>query len=391
MTDILYLAWRYLRFNWVKTLVLIASISLIFFLPMGLQVIVEQGARQLTARAESSPLLLGAEGSAVDLVLSALYFRKPLVDPMPFREVSAVNAGGRGLAIPLHLRYETGGKPIVGTTIEYFSFRELKIAEGRPLSMLGECVLGAKAAQQLGKGVGESVISTPAGAFDVAGAYPLKMHIVGLLAPSGTPDDEAVFVDVKTAWVIAGLAHGHEDVTALQEDSLRLLERSDDHVVASPAVLSYNEITPDNINTFHFHGEAAEFPVDAILIAPKSFRDGVMLRGEYEGEKSDVQIVVPKQVVDELLQTVFSVRDWILMASAGILLAALLIAFLVFVLSIRLRRREIETIRKIGAPRRQIRAVLGAEIFIVIGAAILIALGLTLVVRQFGGMWMQWV
>ena len=390
MTDILYLAWRYLRFNWVKTAVLIASISLIFFLPLGLQVVVDQGARQLTARAESSPLLLGAKGSAVDLVLSALYFREPTVEPVPFWEVSALNAGGRGLAIPLHLRYETGGQRIVGTTLEYFDFRGLQVAEGRPLSLLGECVLGAQAAQRLGKGVGASVISTPAGAFDVAGAYPLKMNIVGVLAPRGTPDDDAVFVDVKTAWVIAGLAHGHEDVTALQ-DSLRLLERSEDHVVASPAVLSYNEITDENRHTFHFHGEAADFPVDAILVVPRSFRDGVMLRGEYEGAPVDVQMVVPEQVMAELLQTVFSVRDWILVASAGVLLAALLIALLVFALSIRLRRREIETIRKIGAPRRQVRAILGAEIVIVLGAALLLALGLTLVVRQFGGVLIQWL
>ena len=40
------------------------------------------------------------------------------------------------------------------------------------------------------------------------------MKVVGVLSPVATPDDEAVFVDVKTAWVIAGLAHGHDDVTA---------------------------------------------------------------------------------------------------------------------------------------------------------------------------------
>ena len=161
--------------------------------------------------------------------------------------------------------------------------------------------------------------------------------------------------------------------------------------MASPAVLSYNEITDGNRHTFHFHGEAADFPVDAILVVPRSFREGVMLRGEYEGAPAGVQVVVPEQVMEELLQTVFSVRDWILLASGGVLLAALLIALLVFALSIRLRRREIETIRKIGAPRRQVRAILGAEIVIVLGAALLLALALTLVVRQFGGLLIQWL
>jgi putative ABC transport system permease protein len=79
MNDILYLAWRYLKFNWIKTAVLMASISLILFLPLGLQIIVDQGSKMLTERAESTPLLIGAKGSAVDLTLSALYFKQPVL------------------------------------------------------------------------------------------------------------------------------------------------------------------------------------------------------------------------------------------------------------------------------------------------------------------------
>ena len=79
MNDVLFLAWRYLRFNWIKSLVLLASISLVLFLPLGLQVVVQQGADTLTSRAAATPLLIGAKGSAVDLALSALYFREPIV------------------------------------------------------------------------------------------------------------------------------------------------------------------------------------------------------------------------------------------------------------------------------------------------------------------------
>ena len=75
MKHVLFMAWRYLRFYRGKTAVLVASISLILFLPAGLNVLVERGAEVLTARAESTPLMIGARGSAVDLTLSALYFR----------------------------------------------------------------------------------------------------------------------------------------------------------------------------------------------------------------------------------------------------------------------------------------------------------------------------
>ena len=59
MKHILYLAWKYLSFNRMKTIVLVGSISLILFLPAGLYVLVEQGGKTLTARAESTPLLIG--------------------------------------------------------------------------------------------------------------------------------------------------------------------------------------------------------------------------------------------------------------------------------------------------------------------------------------------
>jgi putative ABC transport system permease protein len=105
VNDVVYLAWCYVRFHWGKTVLLVSAISLVLFVPAGLQVVVDQGARTLTARAESTPLLIGAEGSAVDLTLSALYFRPPNLDPVEFREVAQVDDTGLASGIPLHLRH----------------------------------------------------------------------------------------------------------------------------------------------------------------------------------------------------------------------------------------------------------------------------------------------
>ena len=51
MKDVLYLAWRYLSFHRVKTAILVTSIALIVYLPVGLNVLVGESARELTARA----------------------------------------------------------------------------------------------------------------------------------------------------------------------------------------------------------------------------------------------------------------------------------------------------------------------------------------------------
>jgi hypothetical protein len=76
------------------------------------------------------------------------------------------------------------------------------------------------------------------------------MYVVGVLNSSHTPDDRAVFVDIKTAWVIAGLGHGHTDL-ATTTDQQNILEQRDGTIVASAKVVQYTEITPDNIDSWH--------------------------------------------------------------------------------------------------------------------------------------------
>jgi putative ABC transport system permease protein len=215
------------------------------------------------------------------------------------------------------------------------------------------------------------------------------MKVVGVLFPAGTPDDEAVFTDVKTTWVIARLAHGHMDMTTPEAQS-GVLKREEGNLVANAAVLSYTEITPENIDSFHFHGNPAEFPVDAVLVAPNDRKSSIMLRGRYEAQGTAVQMLavqmlVPLQVINSLLDTVFSVRNFIVLGSIGIILATAAITILVFILSIRLRRREIETIRKIGGPRRRLWAILFTEILMVVCGAVAIAAGMTAVVSRLGG------
>ena len=384
MNHILYLAWQYLRFNRGKTLVLIGSISLILFLPSGLYVLVEQGSDTLTARAQATPLLLGPMGSAADVMLSSLYFKEPTLAPLTFAQVDRINGTGLARGIPLHMRYTVEAQRIVGTTLDYFDFRELVLAQGRQMSLLGECVLGAEAAKALNASVGEAVISTPAGAFDVAGTFPLKMPVVGILKSTGNADDRAVFVDLKTAWVISGLAHGHMDVTQPEAET-GVLKREEANVVANASVLSYTEITSDNLASFHFHGDPDRFPVDAVIVVPQDRKSGILLRGRYQKESS-AQMLVPLTVIQDLLDTVFVVRDYVVLAGMGVAGAAFMIMALVFALSIRLRQREIETIRKIGGARQRLTAILCAEIAIVVGAGIALAALLTGMVSHYGNL-----
>jgi putative ABC transport system permease protein len=67
MIDSLYIAWKYIAFNKVKTATLVACITLIAFLPVALERLLNESERQLMSRAVSTPLVVGAKGSALDL------------------------------------------------------------------------------------------------------------------------------------------------------------------------------------------------------------------------------------------------------------------------------------------------------------------------------------
>jgi putative ABC transport system permease protein len=246
MTRTLYLAWRYLSYHRVKTAILVGSITLIVFLPVGLRVLVKQSSEQLTARAVATPLVVGAKGSPLELVLNTLYFGSDSPELLRYREVQRVEESGLARAIPMDVRFNARGHPIVGTTLDYFAFRDTRVAGGRLFAILGECVVGARVAEALEVGPGDDVISSPESVFDLAGVYPLKMRIAGVLEFSDSADDDAIFVDVKTSWVIEGRVHGHQDLAA-PEAARGVLSRDGNRVTANASVVQYNEITPDKV------------------------------------------------------------------------------------------------------------------------------------------------
>ena len=383
MKDVLYLAWRYLAYHRVKTTILVASIMLIVYLPVGLRVLVRQSERELTTRAGATPLIVGARGSPLELVLNSLYFESDTPTRMRYAEVTRLAESGLAKAIPLNTRFHARKSPIVGTSLDYFDVRGLRITEGRQIAMLGECVVGADVAGALDVGPGGEVISSPESVFDLAGVYPLKMTVVGVLERSYTPDDDAIFVDIKTTWVIDGLGHGHQDL-ARPEAAPGVLRREGSKVIANASVVQYNEITSDNIDSFHFHGNEAEFPVTAVIVVPHDEKSSALLQGRYLTQDEVVQVVRPVTVMDELLATVLTVQSYVITAVVVVGLATLATTALVFMLSLRLRRREIETMVKIGGARRIVLAVLASEIVVVLVAGVFLASGLTLLTSRFG-------
>ncbi len=356
-----YLAWRYLRHHKTRTLILVACLSILASLPLGLRVLLDEGEKRMSARAAATPLLVGAKGSAVDLALNALYFNAAAT-PIAMREADRVAATGWADPLPVYARFKVQGHPLVGVSLDYFDFRGLVPAQGAMLAMLGDCVLGADAAASLNLKPGDTLLTTPDNLFDLAGIYPLKLRVVGVLGKTRGPDDPAVFVDLATAWVIEGLGHGHAARQPAGPAPEGPFGRVSAQVAADAKLATYTEITPENLDSFHFHGDPATYPISAVIAVPRDPRSATLLRGRYLAAADPVQIVQPLKITQGLLHNIFRVGalfDAVLLLVGG---ATLLALGLVFALSLRLRQGEIRTIFLLGCGRLAVARLVAAEI-----------------------------
>jgi putative ABC transport system permease protein len=273
----------------------------------------------------------------------------------------------------------------VGTTLDYFDYRELEIADGRGLSFLGDAVIGADVAAALGKDVGDTLVSAPENLFDLDGVYPLEMPIVGVLAPTNSPDDQAIFVDIKTAWVIQGIGHGHEDVVTAADIA------AGTDALANAAVVQYQRITPDNIESFHFHGSQDDFPASAVIVVPNDTRSATILKGRYLDNEGPTQLIEPAGVIQGLVDRIFRIKSLLDVVTAIIAGAALAAIGLAVFLSYRLRAREIATAVKLGARRGMVLRLLAAEtVTLLLISGGIAALGAAVLARNAES-WVGWL
>jgi putative ABC transport system permease protein len=347
--------------------VLTVSLALIIFLPAALQVIVASAERHFRSRADSTPLVIGPRGSSLELVLGSVYFDKPYEQVMRFGQLSRVEQQELGTVIPLHAKFAARNCQIVGTTRDYIRLRKLRTAKGTTWSMPGECAIGASVADRLSVTVGDRIPVSTSSAF-LLDSPPLRLRVASLFAPTETPDDDAIFVDLETTWIIEGLGHGHA-------------QRAQH---GSPEAELFTEITKENVASFHFHGSRDDFPLTAMIVVPDDARSETILLGQYFSPDETVQIVRPRDVMDTLLQRVVMIRSYLIAMIAVVSLVTLLTMTLVIVLSIRLRRAELVTMSKIGCSRGRIASILVGQIAIILFAGSVIAIVLTVATNEYG-------
>ncbi|MCA9314922.1 MAG: ABC transporter permease [Planctomycetes bacterium] len=365
--SLLALAWRSVRGRPLASALTIVAVALGAALVISLLSLRASTRRSFLEAARGYDAILGpTEGSPLDTVLSTLFHVGESKGTIPFSTWEAVQKDPRvALAVPYALGDSFRGRHIVGTSADLF--RALSGADGKPL---GEGIVGAL----FEEGSYEAVVGSAAAAstglrrgsqFRAAHGVEVVTHeheelwtVVGIMRPTGTPADRAIFIPWKTFYSIGGHEEGAEALRARR---------------AAQAAADGEPEGDGDHDGEHDHEHEADDPsaeqtlgMSAIGIRLVSPGLRIAYIAELRQDRDDVDPVQPLEVIHDLLQVVGSVDQvFELLAWAVVIVSGLGILVGLYN-TIHGRRREIAILRALGARARHVFVVIVLEALLLV-------------------------
>ncbi len=367
-----FLAMASLRHSWRRSTLLVVVLGISLGIPLALSSLLEQASSDMRTRARLAPLVLGAKGSESDLVFGAMFFAATPPAGLAMRDLARVEGERLGQSIPIAVGATARKAAIVGTTLDYFERAGLAPASGRVFATIGECVVGATIARELALAEDATLFTDPESLSNLAGVFPLELTVVGVLPPTNSPDDRAIFVDLRTMWSIRGLGHRHDE-PAQSSTAGAVIGAKDGNTIAGEALpierAAAKGVAPD----FHFHGSIDDFPIDGALVYPADAKAQAILLGRFTGKDEKLQLVRPDLFAERVLERIFGVGRVLGAVAVGAALLVGLVAASAFALSIRLRADELALMRRLGASRARVALFLAVEAALMLAGAVLVA------------------
>ncbi|MFZ9882580.1 MAG: FtsX-like permease family protein, partial [Phycisphaerales bacterium] len=290
-------------------------------------------------------------------------------------DLARVEREALATAVPLALGPTAAGHAVVGTTLDYFDRRALAPRSGAMFATIGECVVGASVARARTLSPGSRFFTDPSSLSDLAGVFPLELVVAGVLPATNSPDDDAIFVDLRTLWTIQGLGHGHEE-PAQSQAAGAVIGQDGDRTIAGEALPIERRAAEGVSESFHFHGSPEAFPISAALVYPRDAKAQAIVLGRFTSEKEPLQAVRPEQFADRVLDRIFGVGRVLGAIALGTAALVALVAATTFALSIRLRADELRLMRRLGASRARVAVLLAVEACVLLAVAAVIAAAL---------------
>jgi len=338
---VLRLAWKSLLNRRATALITIFTIALSVALLLGVERLRQDARAGFANTISGTDLLVGARSGPTQLLLYAVFHIGNATNNISWKTYQALSQHRRiAWSVPISLGDSHAGYRVIGTTpgfyehYRYADKRPLRFVDGEAFAEVFDVVLGSEVAKKLGYRLGERItLAHGAGPVSLVKHEDKPFEVVGILAPTGTPVDRSLQVDLRGIEAIHKDWFAGSPIPGVSFDAERV-QRMD--------------LTPKTITAFlvGLNSRIATFRVQREI-------------NEYADEP--LLAVLPGAALAELWELMGVAENALLVVSAMVVLVGLTGMLTVLLTGLNERRREMAILRSIGARPAQIFALVVGE------------------------------
>ncbi|HBA66546.1 MAG TPA: peptide ABC transporter permease [Methylococcaceae bacterium] len=330
----------------------VLSIAVGVFLLLGVEHIRSEAKNSFSKTVSGVDLIVGARTGPLNLLLYSVFHignASNNISWQSYREFS--QKPEVAWSIPISLGDSHKGYRVVGTSRDFFEHfhygqkQNLVFRSGRAFDGVYEAVVGAQVAKTLGYQTGQSITLAHGIAKVGFSKHDDKPFIVtGILAPTGTPVDQAVYVS------LAGIEAIHID----WQGGVRIPGRS----IGAEEALKH-DLTPKSITAFMV-GLNSKIALFSLQREINNYRDEALVG------------IMPGITLMELWQMVGTLENILQLISILVLFATLMGLSTMLLASMKEREREMAVLRAIGAHAGSLFFLIEIEALVITVTGILV-------------------
>jgi len=309
--NLIKLSYKNISTKPLQTFLTVLILSLSIALLLGVKQLNKVFESQLQQSLNGVDMVVGAKGSPLQLVLSAVLHIDNPTGNISYTEAKKI-AEGKYIeeAIPISIGDNYKGYKLVGTTTKFIDLHKTSLENGRLFEKPFEVVLGNAIAKNLNLKIGDTFSSAHGlieNAIENHDENPLK--VVGILKPTQNVIDRLIVTNLESIWHL----HDHEENGSITHD------HTDDEITA--------------------------------LLVQFSNKMGLLRLPRMINKDTQFQAALPKYELDKLFQFTAIATKAITWIAFSILLVSGISMFVSLYRMVKERAKELALVRTYGASR----------------------------------------
>ncbi|MBU0632825.1 ABC transporter permease [bacterium] len=328
----------------------IISIAISVVLLLGIDRVTKTTKEHFLNTINQTDLIVAAPNGSLDILLNLIFHMGEPLKEMDYTSYQTISKFNEiAWAVPLSVGDSFQSYDAVSTTNDYFKYyryatsKNLEFAQGGDFKEFYDVVIGSDVADTLHLKLGDIIHLSHSRAAHKHTHANRDFHISGILAPTGTPNDESVFFQLKA-------------------DEAIHLEWQTGHFVDMH--ISSDELARMDITPKHISG---------VLIGLKNRINILNVADKIENFKDEnLKAAIPAQALSKLYKLMKNMQEALTLISVIVFVAAIFGMISTMLATLNDRRREIAILRSLGATVKMIFFLFGMEAFIIVTSGILV-------------------